>query len=363
VREATEDPGKSVAQQLEDEQNPYFVQWRDSQRIITDTRRARDQAYKRLDVLERQCDLLTAIDATTITAPPKWLSPKKKSKGNVGIVNLILSDLHLDEVVFPAQIGGVNAYDRVIATGRLQRTAEQVVEVARDFFSGISYDGATIWMGGDIFSGNIHEELKITNEAPIMASFDYWIDPMVSAFKMIADQFGRVHVPGVVGNHGRNTYKPIMKNRVQDNFDWLFYRVLQRELAHDDRFTWQLPLSADVGVHQYSTRFLMTHGDQFRGGSGISGIMTPLNLGDFKKSKRQMAINDPYDYMLLGHFHQYMTLPRIIVNGSLKGYDEYASISNFGFEQPQQAFWITTPENGVTFSAPIRPQNRKIEKW
>ncbi len=50
----------------------------------------------------------------------------------------------------------------------------------------------------------------------------------------------------------------------------------------------------------------------------------------------------------MGHFHQLMYLQGIIMNGSLKGYDEYAYTNNFGFERPQQALWITTPERGVT---------------
>jgi hypothetical protein len=354
----------TVEEMLAEEGDENFVKWRAAQRVADDYKRQRNQAHKRLDLLERQCDVLTNIDGIKVN-PPKWLvkKPAKRSTTHVGIVNLLLSDLHLDEVVRPEEMGGVNAYNRDIATMRLRNTFEQTIEVARDYISGVTYEGITVWLAGDNFSGNIHEELKITNEAPIMASFDYWIDPMVAGLKMMADQFGHVHIPGVVGNHGRNTYKPVMKNRVRDNFDWLFNRVIARELRGDERFTFQLPETTDVTVHQYSTRFLMTHGDQFRGGSGISGIQTPLALGDFKKSKRQMAVDDPYDYMIIGHFHQYMTLPRIIANGSLKGYDEYASISNFGYEVPQQAFWITTPENGVTFSAPIRPQNRAQEGW
>ena len=196
-----------------------------------------------------------------------------------------------------------------------------------------------------------------------MASIDFWIDPMVAALQLLAGEFGHVHVPGVVGNHGRNSHKPVMKNRVEDNFDWLFYRILQRELKGDERFTWQLPVTADVTVQHYGHRYLMTHGDQFRGGSGISGIQTPLALGAFRKSKRQQAVADPFDTMLLGHVHQYQTLPGIITNGSLKGYDEYASISNFGFEVPQQAFWITTPERGPAFHVAVQPMNRKAERW
>ena len=326
-----------------------------------DAKRQLARAQRHIEALEQKCNLLASIDSVS-AAPPKWLRAKTK-RDHRGIANIMLSDLHLDEVVFPSQMGGVNAYSREIALLRLRSVAEKTCEIANDYIQGISYDGITIWLGGDIFSGNIHEELRNTNESPIMASIDFWIDPMVAALQLLAGEFGHVHVPGVVGNHGRNSHKPVMKNRVEDNFDWLFYRILQRELKGDERFTWQLPVTADVTVRHYDHRYLMTHGDQFRGGSGISGIQTPLALGAFRKSKRQQAVADPFDTMLLGHFHQYQTLPGIITNGSLKGYDEYASISNFGFEVPQQAFWITTPERGPAFHVAVQPMNRKAERW
>jgi hypothetical protein len=154
-----------------------------------------------------------------------------------------------------------------------------------------------------------------------------------------------------------------MKNRVEDNFDWFYARILHRELRHDPRFTWSIPLTADVIVQQYGTRILMTHGDQARGGSGISGIQTPLALLNFRKSKNYGAMDNPYDHMVMGHFHQYLTLPGVTVNGSLKGYDEYAAISNFGFEVPAQAAWVTTPERGITWQVALQPSDPKREGW
>jgi hypothetical protein len=65
----------------------------------------------------------------------------------------------------------------------------------------------------------------------------------------------------------------------------------------------------------------------------------------------------------MGHWHQYLSTPSLIINGSLKGYDEYAKISNFGFEPPQQALAIVTPERGITFQAPVFCLDRKREKW
>ena len=40
-------------------------------------------------------------------------------------------------------------------------------------------------------------------------------------------------------------------------------------------------------------------------------------------------------------------------NGSLKGYDEYAADNNFGFEPASQNFWVTHPDHGITFDAPV----------
>ena len=70
--------------------------------------------------------------------------------------------------------------------------------------------------------------------------------------------------------------------------------------------------------------------------------------------------------MLLGHWHQLIQLERLIVNGSLKGYDEYAYSNNFGFEPPRQALWLTHPEHGLTFSMPVyldRKRQPKSKEW
>lgn len=69
-----------------------------------------------------------------------------------------------------------------------------------------------------------------------------------------------------------------------------------------------------------------------------------------------------YDTLLLGHWHQLIMLQRLIVNGSLKGYDEYAAQNNFGFERPQQGLWITHPIHGITFSMPVHLEDTPTEQ-
>ena len=320
------------------------------------------RAVANIERLEEQVDTLTAIDGVT-AANAAWKTPRKKKGRHVGIANLLLSDLHLDEVVNPSEVGHSNAYNRRIAELRLRAAFEKFVMVGKDYIAGISYDGAVVAMLGDTFSGNIHEELKETNECSILESIDHWIDPMVAGLRLVADEFGKVHVPCTPGNHGRNTRKPIHKGRARDNFDFLFMRMVARAMQSDRRVTFDIPDAADTQMRQYGHTFHYTHGDQFKGGSGIAGIFSPLMLGDARKRKRQQAIGAPYDVLCMGHFHQYLPARGLIVNGSLKGLDEYAMNNNFGYEPAQQAFWVTTPEHGVSFSAPIVVQDRDKEGW
>jgi len=65
----------------------------------------------------------------------------------------------------------------------------------------------------------------------------------------------------------------------------------------------------------------------------------------------------------LGHWHTLMFAPNFVVNGTTKGYDEYAFTSNFGYEEPSQALFLMTPEHGKTFTAPIHCADRKKEGW
>ncbi len=280
------------------------------------------------------------------------------------IATLQLSDLHLDEVISAKQILDYNQYDRGIAELRLKKLGDGTLKIARDFMAGVEYEGACVLATGDIFSGDIHEELRVTNEATLFEGVEYWVPRLVAFLEMLAADFHRLHVAAVVGNHGRMTLKPVYKNRPQSNIEWLFWHWVADRMAGDKRVTFQIADGLADVVTLYGTRYSIEHGDEFRGGSGISGAMAPLLLGQHRTSVQRMAMGTPVDYLVVGHFHQYRPPSAgIIMGGSMKGYDEYASGKHFRPERPQQGFWITSPEHGPTISAPIFCDDRQAEGW
>ena len=294
----------------------------------------------------------TARKAAT-AKPPEWIADSRAKPSSPGVPTLFLSDFHWGERVHASQINGVNRYNVSIARQRLKDTIDAAIVLLRIVSSKLDYPGIVVPLGGDMVSGNIHEELATTNEINTMPTvLDLW-EHLASAISHLADTFGSVFLPCVTGNHGRDTRKIWNKDRHHTSFDWLLYQILAKHFDRDKRITFLIPDGSDAQYRIYSTRYNLTHGDQFRGGDGMIGPLGPITRGDHKKRSRNSQINLDYDILIMGHWHQYMQLSKLIVNGTIKGYDEYAYTNNFPFERPQQALWITHPVHGPTFRMPV----------
>jgi len=300
-----------------------------------------------LDQAEIRGQLFTQLAGHAYKSPT-WLT--RKPKKSSGVVCTILSDTHFDEVVKPEEIGYRNEYNRKIAVERLKTYFQKVILLTKDYITGINYEGCVLFLGGDIFSGDIHEELSETNEDTMLASVIFWTEQITAGINLLAEHFDYVHVPCVVGNHGRRTRKPRHKLRAKDNFDWFLSKTLEQRFIGNKKVTFDVAAGADLMVDVQDTTYLLTHGDQARGGGGIGGIWPPLMRMVARKRN-----NTDFDYMVLGHFHQLIMAPSsgFLLNGSLKGYDEYAAIGNFAYEVPQQALWINMPEKGILWQTSI----------
>ena len=297
---------------------------------------------------------------------PSWTIKKQTKKSQAGIPTLFASDWHWGEIVDPNQINGVNEYNIAIAQDRARAMIEKATDLLKNHVAHSDYPGIVFVLGGDMVSGDIHEELMATNEMEIMPTVLDLFGVLTWCINTLVNEFGNVFVPCVSGNHGRNTHKIRAKGRNFTSFDWLLYQFLSKRFEDDDRVVFHIPDGSDAYYSVYGHKYLLTHGDQFRGGDGVIGALGPIIRGDHRKRSRNAQIDMEYDTMLLGHWHQLIQLERLIVNGSLKGYDEYAYQNNFGFEPPRQALWLTHPEHGITFSMPVyvdRKHRATSKEW
>ena len=298
-------------------------------------------------------EIIKLATAVNTLETPTWMLQAKRA-GSPGVPTLFLSDLHWGEVVEPKQINSVNHYDVKTAHERLQKLATRFLHLLGIISPEFDYPGMVLVLGGDMISGNIHDELTATNEFNTMPTVLDLYGELVRFIELCANQLGNVFIPCVSGNHGRDTAKIWNKDRHATSFDWLLYCFLAKHFEGDSRITFMIPDGPDAYYKVYNHRYLLSHGDQFRGGDGMIGALGPIIRGDHRKRSRNAQIDMEYDTLLIGHWHQYIQLNRLIVNGSLKGYDEYAYNNNFPFEVAQQALWITHPVYGITFRVPVK---------
>lgn len=313
-------------------------------------------ANSRVDALTHESirgEIIKLKAAVTEFTPPKWMTTLRNPASAPGAPTLFISDLHWGEVVDPKQINGVNEYNLKIAHQRMDNLVEASVHLLKILSPQMNYPGIVLPLGGDMVSGNIHDELATTNEINTMPTVVDLYGKLVSVITYMADTFGRVFVPCVTGNHGRDTHKIWAKDRHHTSFDWLLYSFLAKHFENDDRVQFFIPDGPDAYYRVYEHRYLLTHGDQFRGGDGMIGALGPIIRGDHKKRSRNAQIDMEYDTMEIGHWHQDIFLRRLIVNSSLKGYDEYAYANNFGYEPPSQQLWVTHPKYRITFRMPV----------
>lgn len=315
--------------------------------------------------LEQAYTAINMIRATEDRVAPEWLAPKPTGGKHTATLVACFSDFHFGEVVDPAEMNWFNAYDPEIAAQRIRRFFERTIRMARDYLAGVEYDGIVLASLGDTVSGDIHEELRETNGLSNFEAVPEVVPLIEAGIGMLAEEFGRVHYVGVPGNHPRDSRKPRYKGRSKHNADTMISKLVARRFDGRDEITFDIPDAFSADLQVYGTRFRLEHGDEAKGGAGIQGAMLPIALRTHRVRKQAQAEGHPFDVLLLGHWHQLMSMPAkgFICNGAGKGYDEYARGKGFEPEPPQQALIVVTPEHGIGVQTPVFVSDRESEGW
>ena len=301
--------------------------------------------YDNAKVIREKAYKIAAYDPD----PPEW-TVREGRAGARGVPAVIWSDWHFSERV---QMPGINTYNKTIAARRIKRLVETTCDLAFNHMgrARTSYPGCIVALGGDMLGGDIHEELAKTNDRTTQQSIEDLIDLISAGLETMASKFGKLFVPCVVGNHGRSTKKMQMKQRVFTSHEWNIYCGVARYFKNSKHVQFLIPETADCRFNIFNHRYMLTHGDSLgtKGGDGIIGALGPILRGNLKTHRSEAQLGWDYDTLLIGHWHQALWLPGLIVNNSLKGFDEFAHlVLRAPYSRPSQLLWFTHPEHGIT---------------
>jgi predicted phosphodiesterase len=281
----------------------------------------------------------------------KKMRPRPRRHGkHTATMIVMLSDWHVEELVDPATVNGLNAFDLDVADRRISELTERFATLLEHERRLADISRVVVWCGGDFISGHIHDDTaELAQLAPLSAT--RWAGQRIAGFIDVAASLSDcVVVATNSGNHGRSTEKLRIGTELEHSFEQHMYLTMAGNETREN-VQWQVATSmlGYLDLDGFTVR--TTHGHQYKYGGGIGGIHIPVA----KKNAAWDAVKRA-DLTIFGHWHQFSWLnaARYVSNGSLIGHSAYATRIGAAFEPPRQACLIIDHHrNEVTKALPI----------
>lgn len=261
---------------------------------------------------------------------------EKKHSGSRYAIALF-SDAHIEEVVDPNSVWGLNEYNVEIAKQRIEKYFINLCQCLKE--DNVEY---LIFASlGDTISGYIHEELAQCNELSPLEACLTAQNMLYSGLCYLCENVNlkKIKFIGIVGNHSRTTKKIQHSNGYKLSYEWLMYMNLKHICELNKlNIEFEIPQSEFAVVKMDDNRtFIFMHGFQIKssGNGTVCGIYPSLN-------RLSMKLNNTFHQskIYLGHFHSCINIPNAGVNGSIIGYNTFAMSNGFINEKPCQYYEV-----------------------
>lgn len=270
--------------------------------------------------------------------------PEEKSLGSKADVCFHLTDLHYGAVQPGDEVEGFGEYSPEIAEERLFEFGKNILDWVKVKRSGYDVRAAHVLLTGDYISGDIHEELRVTNAfpAPVQAVN---VSVMLTRFiKMLLPFFESVNTHVITDdNHGRLSRKIQSKESGLNNWSYVVGCWLKKALEQN--------MSVNViarpweSVNCNGRRYLLTHGHRVMGWAGFPyyGIERMVSREALKRMNAPEVRK--FHKVVMGHWHAPLAHPWYWIGGSLSGTDAYDHAQGRHCE-PKQVTWMIHSKHG-----------------
>ncbi len=304
-------------------------------------------------------DMMTVALRDTVQALPAHSSlsirqPDPMMATGHHTAGLLLSDLHVGEVVNFEVTGGMNEYNLDIFRNRMGYLLDLVINLIDLRRGKLDIPKLTILADGDFISGLIHDELLKTNQVNVMEQTMFAACIVAHIIMQLSHYFEEIHFSGTVGNHGRNQQKREHKETYV-NWDYICYQMIAQFLRDQENVTFDIPKSKWQITKIENVEFLHFHGDGIKMWAGFPWYGVNRAVKNLRES---LTLGDrTFDAVALAHFHvpnRYEApMGPWIVNGCVKGADEFALNALHSTIRPIQTLFFVHHRVGVLGDEPL----------
>ena len=272
--------------------------------------------------------------------------PGSNSKSLAIVPVLDISDWHIGEIIDADEVEGYNIFNWEIAQAGIFALLEDFIQWVGIQRAHYRIEECALFCKGDYISGDIHDDLKATNEwpLPVQTAKAGWL--LGEAFRIVSGHFKRVTAYEVgADNHGRLQRRPQAKSKASNSMSYLVQYIANAAAERCADFKPIIAKGMKLVADVNGKRFLIEHGDTIRAWSGIP--LYGIQRSAAREAMRRMDGIHGYDYYSIGHFHVPNWLEgRILVNGSLSGTSEFDH-SCGRHALPAQVAYLVHPVYGI----------------
>ena len=278
----------------------------------------------------------------------------EKGSGKVGspcAAVMRISDGHMGAVQLLDEIEGFGEYNPELARSRQVDYAKRFckwIDVNRE---GYQIDEVAVIVTGDLISGDIHDELRITNAFPSPVQCVKAAEVLVEQMRIVASNFEKVVVHFLVeDNHARLTKVPQAKEAGYNSLNYVVGKMAEIYLSKIPNVEFNIYPQFEKVIHVLNRQYLIAHGHGIRGWMGIPWYGIERHVGKEAKNRLQIIMNDitrakgiGFHKYIFGHFHTYFETDLYSCCPSVSGTDAYDH-QNGRHGDPGQSAWLVHPK-------------------
>ena len=358
------DKVESITKKLDDKYKHQISALQEESRLLR--KQTREQVKEATVLMAFQKGIEIVGKQVSLRLPsfgPRPTSAKAKEHTEEAV--LFQSCWHYGEVITPAEISNFGGYDTARCKAEVQNMTDSVINLATVHHSGLDIKKLWVVNVGDNVSGDIHDELTITNERPITSQIMECALLHALSLRDLAQTYAEVEFVGIIGNHGRTTKVPTFKQKAGDSFDRLVYEMLAILVGGIDNIKVTIPNEPKHLMTINHHNFLFEHGDSIRMWMGFphygasreqAKILTSYVNAHALVNNKELAdyMAKGFRYFCFGNFHTSLITDgpagsEMLATGSLKGFDEYSWSRLSTGSLPSQLFFGVHKERGISF--------------
>jgi hypothetical protein len=296
---------------------------------------------------DRVIELQSAVDFMhqAPAHPPVIKTPRSRPKTGMRIAtpSFLISDWHVGETVTLEESLGQNEFNLAIARARAAKCWDNMLWLRKDMARTQSCDDTLLTINGDMVTGDIHDELRETNDGGMRDQCNACIDILYPGIMaMIEATPGICHIICIGGNHGRLTKKQHIKNGTQHSAEHIGVYDPLRRLIGDmgGKVAWHIPQAERHIMTVHGWRVATQHGTMIKSQGGVGGTLVPMT--------RWVIRDNQADLYQFGHFHEADAYGKVIKNGCLIGYSGYCGWIGVDPERPpEQVAYVLDADRGL----------------